>query len=163
MIKRSFQYIEAQKKLGNIDKDFILDFTDEVHYSSYTDGIRFNKTILNYYQGSLENPKGEFSDICTLSETLFINKLIETSPNIKPKELFGIRNGDLKIKVARDFYSNLSLDASDWVVANNGNVTEFIYFKYKDDSGNVVRITSLNEGLKHINMKNIELNPLLAK
>lgn len=162
-IKRSFQYIEAQKKLGNLDKDFILEFTDEVHYSSYSDGPRFNKTILNYYQGSLEKPKGEFSDITYLSEILFINKLIETSPNIRPRELFGVRDGDLKIKVARDFYTNLSLDASDWVGSENGVVTNFVYFKYKDNSGNTVRITSLNEGLKHVVMKDVELNPLLAK
>ena len=164
IVLNSWKYVEAQKKLGLLDPNFNLEITDEVTYSKYKDGLFFNKTITNYYFGSLPSAEGEFGDIAQQAELLFINKLIDGEYKIPINQLLGGEKGKtLKHSHVSNLYNSLNLDMNDWVTFSNNIPRDFVYFRYKDSSGETIPVISLDKSLKDKKLYNIELNPLLAK
>lgn len=161
----TWNYIESQKKLGLIDKKTTLSFTEEVAYSKYKEGLRFNRVIENYYFSTLPIVNGikSFTD---LSEELFVKKLIEIAPNIPVNNLLGgTQSKKITKSKVEELYKNLNLELGDWVTFNKGSVGEFIYFTYDkviDGKKYTEKVTNLSK-IAEENFINLKINPLLAK
>lgn len=153
--KSTWHYLNGQN-LENVT------FTDEVSYSKYSDGLRFNKTIENYYFGTLEQVPEGYKSITDLSENLFLNKLLEVNPNID--DMSAVFNETDKVSVDI-LFSNMGLKLDDWVSFSDNEASSIVYFKYTNSEGNRISVNDLqNSGLTSVNdLKNVEVNPLVAK
>ena len=87
-----------------------IELTDEVSYSKYKDGLRFNRTIEQYYFGSIVTPNPRFEDNIKLAEKLFVKQLLEVRPNIRPQQMLGKKFSDtISKKAAEGIYTSLGL------------------------------------------------------
>lgn len=161
--ENNFRKILKDSWVYNKNKGNIVEFVEDVHFSRYSDGLRFNNLLTQYFTQTQKNTlNGIFED-------LFIQKLSEIGFSGDLHKLLGFNEKDSYLKSDLIERINLikqlvNIDLNQWIDVDKQS---FIYYKSKNKKTGL--ITDYDKILSSEELNNIketyslELNPLLSK